>query len=712
MSVGSERPQVSADSAPAARRRTLTEALRHAGPEALAELLRLRPDLCRPVPEELAELSARATSTPSVARALDDLNAWQLLVAEGLASLPDPATVADLSALLDHHIGDCTTAVAALRARALVWGRDDQLHLVRAVRDQFGSYPGGLAPPSSRELAPEEIATLLAECDRSVDPVIERLLWSPAGVVADAERVVERSTARTPVEQLLARRLLRPLTSDTVLLPREVALYARAGRFAAEPVPADPPTVTAHPGRRLNLVDRAGAGAAFGLVHDIENTVRSLEDTPVRLLRDGGVPHRDLGALAGELGTDRAHATFVLEWAAAAGLVAAGDRGRLLPTGTYDRWARREAPARWRTVAAAWLGCDRSLVRAGEPGAHALGPEGRSPRAPTIRTLLVTLAAGLGAGVAVDLAELAAAATWHRPALFGPGSAPAPQLAAATWREADWLGLVSLGTTTSLLVALLAVDQPFPAAMTELFPDPVDRIVIQSDLTAVAQGPLPHGLAGDLRLLADQESRGHAAVFRFQPSSLRRAFDAGWSAADIHGWLAQHSTTGVPQPLAYLVDDVARRRGSVRVGPATSILRVDDEAQVTTMLRHPEAAQLGLRAVAPGVLVAAAEAEEVIRFVRQVGLDPTAEDHRGQTLTTPEPQRATGPKADRPAAVDVERLAERLLGSPRAPAESSPAVTETVDRQVRAVDRASAQVLQIPLARISAVSPRHAPPLD
>ena len=39
--------------------------------------------------------------------------------------------------------------------------------------------------------------------------------------------------------------------------------------------------------------------------------------------------------------------------------------------------------------------------------------------------------------------------------------------------------------------------------------------MIQADLTAVASGPLSHAVAADLRLLADQESRGAAAVFRF-----------------------------------------------------------------------------------------------------------------------------------------------------------------------------------------------------
>ena len=152
-----------------------------------------------------------------------------------------------------------------------------------------------------------------------------------------------------------------------------------------------------------------------------------------------------------------------------------------------------------------------------------------------------------------------------------------------------------------------------------LFPSPVDRIVIQADLTAVAPGPPAYAVARDLRLLADQESRGGGGVFRFSAASMRRAFDAGWSAEDVHRWLAEHSSTGVPQPLQYLVDDVQRRHGSIRVGPAGSYLRVADEAQAALLLSHPAAAGFGLRQIAPGVLIAAVDESELVGLLHELG---------------------------------------------------------------------------------------------
>ena len=94
----------------------------------------------------------------------------------------------------------------------------------------------------------------------------------------------------------------------------------------------------------------------------------------------------------------------------------------------------------------------------------------------------------------------------------------------------------------------------------------------------MAPGPLERELADVLGVLADVESKGGATVYRFTPGSVRRALDAGQSAADLHAFLARHSRTPVPQPLTYLIDDVARRHGRLRVGAASAYVRCDDDA--------------------------------------------------------------------------------------------------------------------------------------
>lgn len=636
------------DSRPTQGARTLTEALRRLDEAALAGLFTLRPDLAYPTPTDIADLSTQATTTSSVGRALDALNAWQRLVAEGLAALPDPATVPALAELLQADPTVCAAAVGDLRQRALLWGADDNLHLVRAVRDHLGPYPGGLAPQSPRPLPAERIEELLVEAGPEARSVIERLLWSPAGTVSGADRTITIDTARTPVEQLLARRLLRPVGPDTVLLPREVAWHLRGRRFAPDPIPTAASALTGRI-RTPRLVDRAAIGAAYGLVHDVELLAHTLETTPYQLLRDGGLGVRDLAALARVLGTENDHAAYVLEVAAAADLIAGGDGQRLLPTVDYDRWAERDPADRWRALVAAWRHSDRLPGLSSEPGGHPLGPESAAPGAATVRGLVLDLLAAAEIGTTIDLGQLRAAIDWRRPRLARVGGVPLDSVLAWTWRETGWLGVSSLQAVSGLgRAALLADTQPVPADLAEDFPSTVEQVILQADLTAVAPGPVPYQLARELRLLADQESRGGAAVFRFSGPSLRRAFDAGWSAAEVHRWLEHHATTAVPQPLTYLIDDVARQHGSIRIGPARAYVRIADEAQTAAILAHPDAGVLGLRELAPGILVAAAEPYEVVDFLHRIGHSPAAEDSSGRSITAPDPLRAPRRSGHRP----------------------------------------------------------------
>ena len=114
-------------------------------------------------------------------------------------------------------------------------------------------------------------------------------------------------------------------------------------------------------------------------------------------------------------------------------------------------------------------------------------------------------------------------------------------------------------------------------------------MLVQADLTAVAPGPLEGSLASFMRLAADVESRGGATVYRFTPDSVRRALDAGWTAAEFVDTVRRSSRTPMPQPLEYLVADVARKHGQTRIGGASAYVRSDDESVLETMLGRPRA---------------------------------------------------------------------------------------------------------------------------
>ncbi|MDT6985126.1 helicase-associated domain-containing protein [Streptomyces lusitanus] len=215
-----------------------------------------------------------------------------------------------------------------------------------------------------------------------------------------------------------------------------------------------------------------------------------------------------------------------------------------------------------------------------------------------------------------------------------------------------------------------------------LLPEPLDHVLLQADLTAVAPGPLERPLADMLGVLADVESKGGATVYRFTPGSVRRALDAGRSAADLHAFLSAHSRTPVPQPLAYLIDDVARRHGHLRVGAASSYVRCDDDAVLNEILADKRAAGLGLRRLAPTVLAARTDPAALLEGLRAMGFAPAAESAEGDVLiaradayrtpprTPPEPVPDGPPVPDDTllaAAIRAVRAGDLASTAPRRP---------------------------------------------
>ncbi|AZQ35591.1 DNA-binding protein [Streptomyces cyaneochromogenes] len=226
--------------------------------------------------------------------------------------------------------------------------------------------------------------------------------------------------------------------------------------------------------------------------------------------------------------------------------------------------------------------------------------------------------------------------------------------------------------------------------LTPLLPEPLDHVLLQADLTAVAPGPLQRPLAAVLDVLADVESKGGATVYRFTPASVRRALDAGRSASDLHAFLAEHSRTPVPQPLAYLIDDVARKHGHLRVGAASAYVRCDDDAMLNEILADKRAAGLRLRRLAPTVLAAQADPAALLEGLRAMGFAPAAESAEGDVLITradahrTPPRTAPAPVPDGPPTPDATLLAAAIRAiragdlastTPRKPSASTAQVT-------------------------------------
>jgi hypothetical protein len=567
-------------------------------------------------------------------------------VLEALVVSADPIDL-NLTAELLGGSRDLEGFVRELWDRALLWRNDDDLHVVRAVSEVVGPQATGLGP-SVADLpgsipgwygSPDELDSAIAAAPADARNILEKLTWGPPVVELSSHGQVAAAGA-----WLLSHELLKALSGDRVTLPREVALRLRRNRLHQETSLTAPSlTVIAHDPASVDAAAGVQASELLGLVDEL---AADWGPRPPRVLRAGGLSVRDFKRLTPILDVEPSHAAFVVEVAYAAGLLA--DDASLepvwAPTPGYDDWQQRPSAHRWVRLGRAWLESGRAahvvgtIPTAGGSPVNALSAEVEYPPIRQLRGDVLTELAALPEGQAPDARSLAARIRWRRPMRRAE---IIEAVTDAVLREAEWLGITGRGALSNagrLLIdtvvgAAGAARPANPSAAEEAInthlPSAVEHVLLQADLTAVAPGRLEGSLAQFMRLVADVESRGGATVYRFSPGSVRRALDAGWSSAQVLGTLQNASRTPVPQPLEYLVGDVARRHGQTRVGAVTSYIRSDDTTVLDTMVADRALAPLQLRRVAPTVVVSAAHSLVVLEMLRENGFSPVAETNEG-----------------------------------------------------------------------------------
>lgn len=100
----------------------------------------------------------------------------------------------------------------------------------------------------------------------------------------------------------------------------------------------------------------------------------------------------------------------------------------------------------------------------------------------------------------------------------------------------------------------------------------------------------------------------------------------------------------MPQPLTYLIDDVARRHGHLRIGAASAYVRCDDDALLNEILADKRSADLRLRRLAPTVLAAQTDPTTLLEGLRAMGFAPAAESAEGDVLITRAHAHRTPPR--------------------------------------------------------------------
>jgi hypothetical protein len=519
--------------------------------------VRRRPDLAAPPPGDIGQLAGRSVTAASTSRALDHLTRFGLQVLEACVVCDEPFDISDVQALFPDTPADAVNEqFDGLVVRALLWGEPGEWRPTVSVRETVGRFPAGLGP-SLAQLGGGDLEQLIATMDQAPDDareVLDALTWhNPTGRVQNADRAVTTESAKTPVEWLLARGVLRALDRGTVVLPRELSLHLRRGRLHASTA-TEPPTAELHHHDPV-VVDRLASGTADEFVRHVSSVLERWAVDAPGVLRSGGLGVRELRSSAAALDVDETQAALVIETAWAAGLLATSGQidDEWLPTPAYDVWRTRDVSERWVTLAQAWMESSHvaSLVgtaSAGDGKVNALTSEVERIASTDIRRWVLEDLASFEEGTAASIDSLVARHEWRRPRR---GGRLRDDLVRWTLHEASALGICSRGALSGVGRALLAGDSAGAASrLGALLPDPVDHVLLQADLTAVAPGPLDDELARALGLMADIESSGGATVYRFTETSVRRALDAGRSASECQAFLESVSRTPVPQPLA------------------------------------------------------------------------------------------------------------------------------------------------------------------
>ncbi|WP_213453635.1 WYL domain-containing protein [Rhizomonospora bruguierae] len=711
----------------------------------LARVLAHRPEALAPRPVgTLPELSARLQEHAAVSAALRTVPLPAVQLIEIIQALGGPAVELAAVATTAGRAPDDPDLAATLDLladRALVWPDGGRLRMAGPLWGAF-EYPLGLGGPVRQllEAVPAtqvravaaklgvrtrgRVDALAAIAERLADAAFVRSLLDAAP--PGARDLAERLAVHGPL--LLAPAGVRSVPELAWCVEHGLIVYdgwqyaqlaGEAGRALRGPgwhapfagTEPEIPLRDADPG----AVDLAGAASATAAVQQVTTLLDVCAQAPVALLKAGGVGSRELKRLGRAVGDDIPRVRLWLELAYAAGLLGTAE-AKLLPTAAYDEWSAAPPAERLPPLLRAWLALPAAATtdRARFGGdAPALTRDQLGLTAYELRPHLLAAVARVPAGRGVAEPErLADALRWRLPLLITGeddefGEPAQPPLVVDAWHEAVLLGVVAHGALTILGRALLA-EPPDPGeeptgtrhrargrtaparaglaeAAVALLPAAVGEALFQADLTAVVPGAPTAPLAALLDAAADRESRGGGSTWRFSSGSVRRALDAGRHPDELLADLrAAAPGRPLPQPLEYLIADVARQHGRIRVRAVGCVLRAQDPALLAELVGARALAGLNLAALAPTVLASARPPAETLAALRAAGYPPAGEGADGAPLierapvrrakparrTAPLPRHASqlrraaypppgggGPEAAR-------RLAEELLSAP------------------------------------------------
>lgn len=384
------------------------------------------------------------------------------------------------------------------------------------------------------------------------------------------------------------------------------------------------------------------------LVQALWSLLRWAERRNVRLTKSlGFFSKTDVRSLAKELGGDENWAAFVASLALTSELLVPVGEGAVPSPGLRD-FFQQPVPVQLGCLTAAWVACDTWNEFGNIPGIEcdpqSLYREDGYSDVPAgdVLTSARALIVGVLSRAAADPAELEG---WHSLASFAGAVREVddefviPQRRrywsqeeaySGIWRAGNtrwgggalkkkedwdlveggylrqvfaepllWLGIVTLGRdgagepvayrVTALGARVLGAETaPLPEAEAE--EEERKRLIVQPNFEVLAYAETEDlAILFELERFAERVSADRVATYRVSRESVYRGFQDGLCAAGIQEFLDRFSRTGVPQNVAYSLDDWQRRYDQVRIVRDAALVEAESAAALDDVIaRLPE----------------------------------------------------------------------------------------------------------------------------
>lgn len=430
----------------------------------------------------------------------------------------------------------------------------DRAALSRLVLTRNPQAAGNVSDPiglASELLRPDSIARALAPLDRETLRVLMAHDWAASprittrlrmlGLVGSempsAQHDAEVTSVALPEVDEVVRNALK--TAGVEWAPVELAGILPGAAVA----PGARTTGHTHGAAHAALPDAGDSPAALAswftpaltAVGEAAECLRALQIDALRLNRSGSVGVAAARELAERTATSQAAVSHALRQLSIANLtVSVGHR--LFAAAGAAAWLALPHQSRWLALARAFLATMPSTLRD-------------------------SLSDDALAQPCVDLERAGAELSNRYPLL------PATALTAARQfvSDAELLGCTAQGRLTPFARTLLAGGEVADDDVAAALPRAAAGVYLQPDFTILAPGPLAPEAEAALASLTRPEQIGPASMRRVTEASLAAAFERGISPAAAKDTFARLSLTGMPQPLEYLLTNVADRVGRIVV---------------------------------------------------------------------------------------------------------------------------------------------------